>query len=237
MSNAKNPECCNLYNYSRACGSFSSGQSLFWNWGWGAEGSPSRYGRARGQKASQSSTREIIKSAWHRMHAGAHSNTPEYWPCSSKQCREWLAFQKYNFSLVLEKGIDKILQILFWLGEIKKKIPSFENSGLLLGDLAGMLDLMHVTDAGHRDNLKSCQKKAIYIFVRSFAMSGREREGARGRKRKQVVELVTGCAHSLSVELPGRVVNAIHPFNTKKRRKKKTGLTQGMYCSLGKWCP
>lgn len=121
MSNAKNPECCNLYNYSRACGSFSSRQSLFWNWGWGAEGPPCRYGRARGQKASQSSTREIIKRAWHRMHAGAHSNTPEHWPCSSKQCREWLAFQKYSSSLVLEKGIDKILQILFWSGEIKIK--------------------------------------------------------------------------------------------------------------------
>lgn len=59
-------------------------------------------------------------------------------------------------------------------------------------------------------------------------MSGREREGARERKRKQVVEPVTGCAHSFSVELLGTVLNAIHPFNKKRRRKKKTGLTQGM---------
>lgn len=144
---------------------------------------PCRYGRACGQKASQSSTREIIKRTWHGMHAGAQATLPSTDLAAPSNIKNGLLFKKHNSSLVLEEGTDKILQILFWLGEIK--IPSLENSDLLLGDLTGMLDLTSITNAGHKDNLKSCQKEAISIFAQSFAMSGGQR--ARERKRKQVV--------------------------------------------------
>jgi hypothetical protein len=81
------------------------------------------------------------------------------------------------------KAQIRFFRFLSWLSEIK--IPSFENSGLLLGDLAGMLELqMHQRCKAQRQSEKLPEGSNLYFCAKLFEVWKAERENKRREKEQ-----------------------------------------------------